>query len=197
MLTCPFLASDSFLSSSGSHNSLFLYITVFKAFALDSRIFPAPRTTSEHPLFLLYSPLETRAFVLRFEEGFWCQSETRKKRDIAALRSSSGMLSIRRRTRCARHHRARSWLGNNHQNKKVPPFRERYIKRRSTTNHRDARDERREKRPRRKGTTTEDAPSLSRDLKLVLVRNGVVRGITFFILFCVKECKKCKKCWKE
>jgi hypothetical protein len=60
---------------------------------------------------------------------------------------------------------------------------ERDIKRRSTTNHRDARDERREKRPRRKGTT-EDAPSLSRDLKLVLVRNGVVRGITFFILFC-------------
>ena len=70
---------------------------------------------------------------------------------------------------------------------------ERDIKRRSTTNHRDARDERREKRPRRKGTTTEDAPSLSRDLKLVLVRNGVVRGIPFFILFCVKECKKCKK----
>ncbi len=31
MLTCPFLASDSFLSSSGSHNSLFLYITAAKA----------------------------------------------------------------------------------------------------------------------------------------------------------------------
>lgn len=31
MLTCPFLASDSFLSSSGSHNSLFLYITTAKA----------------------------------------------------------------------------------------------------------------------------------------------------------------------
>lgn len=143
MLTCPFLASDSFLSSSGSHNSLFLYITVFKAFALDSRIFPAPRTTSEHPLFLLYSPLETRAFVLRFEEGFWCQSETRKKRDIAALRSSSGMLSIRRRTRCARHHRARSWLGNNHQNKKVPPFRERYKKKKHNKPSRRARREKR------------------------------------------------------
>lgn len=30
---------------------------VFKALVLDLRIFPAPRTTSEHPLFLLYSPL--------------------------------------------------------------------------------------------------------------------------------------------
>jgi|TARA_B110000483_G_scaffold43199_1_gene53887 hypothetical protein len=33
---------------------------VFKAPTLNLRIFPAPRTTSEHPLYILYSPLTSR-----------------------------------------------------------------------------------------------------------------------------------------
>ena len=47
MLTCPFLASDSFLSSSGSHNSLFLYITAaIKKFLLFERDIKGRSTTN-------------------------------------------------------------------------------------------------------------------------------------------------------
>ena len=49
MLTCPFLASDSFLSSSGSHNSLFLYITAAKASQKKNKKENIPGTDNEKP----------------------------------------------------------------------------------------------------------------------------------------------------
>ena len=93
------------------------------------------------------------------------------------MRSSSGILSVRRRTRCARHHRARSSLGN-HRNKKVPPP-SRDIKRRST-NHREhaTREEKSDEERERQKTRRVRESSVSRDLTLVLVRIGRASGAT-------------------